>query len=97
MFCGSTVFEDQPVLLLMLILLEGKPAPTAPCGFLQVRFLVLERRSQSSPFAIDVATPGTQSGSDSSRWVSGGELVLDLGRRSESGPFTVCLKPKSKT
>ena len=48
--CGSTVFEDQLVLLLILILQEGKPAPTAPCGFLQVRFLVLERRSQSSPF-----------------------------------------------
>ncbi len=70
----ALLFEDRTVLLLILILLEGKPAPTAPCGFLQVRFLVLERRSQSSPFAIDVATPGTQSGSDSSRWVSGGEL-----------------------
>ena len=79
--CGSTVFEDQPVLLLILILQEGKPAPTAPCGFLQVRFLVLERRSQSSPFAIDFDTPGTQSGSDSSRWVFEGGLSgesLDL-------------------
>ena len=51
--CGSTVFEDRTVLLLILILQEGKPAPTAPGAFLQVRFLVLERRSQSSPFAID--------------------------------------------
>ena len=87
--CGSTVFEDRTVLLLILILLEGKPAPTAPCGFLQVRFLVLERRSQSSPFAIDFDTPGTQSGSDSS----------SSERRSESSPFTVCLnlnlKPKT--
>ena len=83
------MFEDQLVLLLILILQEGKPAPTAPGAFLQVRFLVLERRSQSSPFAIDFDTPGTQSGSDSS----------SSERRSERSPFTVCLnlnlKPKT--
>ena len=48
-------------LLLILMLREPDPAPTAPGGFLEVRLLDLERSSESYLFTVDFDTPWTQS------------------------------------
>ena len=61
--------------LLSILILQGPdPALIAPGEFLEVRYLELVRCSASDPFTIDFDTPGARSVSESSRWVSGGEI-----------------------
>ena len=59
-------------LLTVLILQETDLALRPPGGFLKVRCLDLVGCSRSDPFTVEFDTPGARSGSEGSRWVSGG-------------------------